>query len=70
MWWWYTFHRLHIPTQSRTTSRQAFPSRAGLHAALNKWNAQQPGVWQYWEAIEVAPVQLTFDEMDKLDTSR
>lgn len=45
-----TFYRLHVPTGNRSeaTTPEAFGD-LNWYAELNKWNAQQPGRWQYWQ---------------------
>lgn len=41
---------LHIPTGQTTQFEHRESSREGFLAELARWNGQQPGVWQYWEA--------------------
>jgi len=49
-----TYHWLHIPSRGRGTVKKsktellAIEHVSTLEEALNKWNGQQPGVWQYW----------------------
>lgn len=51
----FEYVRLHIPTHSvalcDTRDTQLLPmTRTQFLTLLSRWNAQQPGVWQYWEA--------------------
>jgi len=40
---------LHIPTGGRGEDEWIRPtSRGGMLELVNRWNAQQPGTWQYW----------------------
>jgi len=44
---------LHIPTGTRGTREveACYPlgwAETELKARLDRWNAQQPGIWQYW----------------------
>ena len=48
------YNWLHIPTGKRGQSSMKFDVLIAIERvkslaeALNKWNGQQPGVWQYW----------------------
>lgn len=55
----YTFCRLHIPTAQQTSATVPAHSFAHFHSLLDRWNGQQPGLWQYWSApgIEPAPTK-------------
>lgn len=39
---------LNISTGTRVETVAGFISRAHFYELLDKWNGQQPGVWQYW----------------------
>ncbi len=46
------YHWLHIPTGVRGVSRyERAASRREFLEALDRWNAQQAGTWQYWTAV-------------------
>lgn len=42
------YHALHIPSGSRFLRVIECWGRVELLAQLNEWNAQCPGIWQYW----------------------
>lgn len=44
----YAFTRLHIPTGETSAGVFDAPTEAEAYKQLARWNAQQPGVWQYW----------------------
>ena len=44
----FTFYRLHIPSGKRFEATLPFLSGNLALTAMDSWNAQQPGVWQYW----------------------
>jgi len=39
---------LHIPTGTKVQRTGTFVSLIAFHAALDSFNASQPGIWQYW----------------------
>jgi len=44
-----TYHCLHIPTgQTFERTAEGIHSHRELYRMIAKWNADQPGVWQYW----------------------
>lgn len=45
----FAYHWLHIPTGKTGQNVRVFWNREEFYTALNAWNAQQPGVWQYYE---------------------
>lgn len=43
------YHWLHIPTSNKgVRETDEYANREDLLAEINRWNADQPGVWQYW----------------------
>lgn len=44
-----TISRLHMPSGRETLFRREFTSRTDLLEHLERWNAQQPRTWKYWE---------------------
>lgn len=44
----YQFMRLHIPTRSASVGEIDARDQRHLLDELNRYNAGQPGTWQYW----------------------
>jgi hypothetical protein len=44
----FAYWRLHIPTGKRSVGEMDAWDLAHLLRELNRYNAQQPGTWQYW----------------------
>lgn len=55
----FKYNWLHIPSGKRGTHWTKEDSKEGpltklqFFERLAKWNGQQPGVWQYWDAYEM-----------------
>lgn len=49
----FTYTRLHIPTNKRWEASQSFQGVQDFLDHLNRWNRQQPGVWQYYANVTV-----------------